>query len=61
MKNALANDPSPECYVLEIDGIPKFEYRVFVQALSAVLQLKYEFPHSSVKLRDADDNLFSKH
>ena len=61
MKNALANDPSDEGYVVELDGIAKFEYRVFVKALSAGLQLKQEFPNSSVKLRDADDNLFPKH
>ena len=28
MKNALAKDPSRECYVVEIDGMPRFEYRV---------------------------------
>ena len=61
MKNALANDPSHEGYVVELDGIAKFEYRVFVKALSAGLQLKQEFPNSSVKLRDADDNLFPMH
>ena len=61
MKNALANDPSHEGYVVELDGIAKFEYRVFVKALSAGLQLKQEFPNSSVKLRDADDNLFPRH
>lgn len=61
MKNALANDPSHEGYVVELDEIAKFEYRVFVKALSAGLQLKQEFPNSSVKLRDADDNLFPRH
>ena len=55
MKNALATDPSHECYIVELDGIAKFEYRVFVQALSAGLQLKQEFPNCSVKLRDVDD------
>ena len=39
MKNALANDPSHEFYVVELDGIAKFEYRVFVKALSAGLLL----------------------
>jgi hypothetical protein len=53
MKNALANDPSAECYILEIDGIPKFEYHVFVQALSAGLQLRHDFPNCRVKIRDA--------
>jgi hypothetical protein len=53
MKYALANDPSQECYIVEIDGIAKFEYRVFVIALSISLQLKKEFPTSSIKLREA--------
>jgi len=54
MKNELANDLHSERYVVEIDGIAKSEYRVFVKALTAGLQLKQEFPNSSVKLRDAD-------
>ena len=45
----------PERYVVEIDGITKSEYSVFVKALTASLQLRHEFPHSSVKLRDADE------
>ncbi len=53
MKCALANDPCQERYIIEIDGIAKFEYRVFVIALSVSLQLKKEFPASSIKLRDA--------
>ena len=55
MQTKLANDSSPERYVVEIDGITKSEYSVFVKALTASLQLKHEFPHSSVKLRDADE------
>ena len=55
MQTKLANDSSPERYVVEIDGITKSEYSVFVKALTASLQLKQEFPHSSVKLRAADD------
>ena len=55
MKTKLASDSSPERYVVEIDGITKSEYSVFVKALTASLQLKQEFPRSSVKLRDADD------
>ena len=55
MQTKLANDSSPERYVVEIDGIAKSEYSVFVKALKASLQLKQEFPHSSVKLRDADE------
>jgi hypothetical protein len=55
MNNALGKDPSAECYVLEIDGIPQLEYRVFVQALSAGLQLRHDFPNCSVKLRSANE------
>jgi hypothetical protein len=53
MKNELAIDPSHERYVVEIDGIAKSEYCVFVKALTAGLQLKQEFPNGSVKLRDS--------
>ncbi len=55
MKNDHAADRTHERYVVEIDGITKFEYRVFVKALTAGLQLKQEFPNSAVKLRDADE------
>ncbi len=57
MKYALANDPSQERYIVEIDGVAKFEYRVFVEALSVSLQLKKEVPPSSIKLRDAEEVL----
>jgi hypothetical protein len=55
MKNELANDPSHERYIVEIDGITKSEYRIFVKALKAGLQLKQEFPNCAVKLRDVGD------
>ena len=55
MKNELANDPSHERYVVEIDGITKSEYRIFVKALKASLQLRQELPRRRVKLRDARD------
>ena len=42
-------------YVVEIDGVAKSEYSVFVKALTASLQLRQEFPHNSVKLRDAEE------
>jgi len=62
MNNALGKDPSAECYVLEIDGIPQLEYRVFVQALSAGLQLRHDFPNSRIKLRAAEQSsLVPKH
>jgi hypothetical protein len=56
MKNELANDSPHERYVVEIDGIAKSEYCVFVKALTAGLQLKQEFPNSSIKLRDLYEN-----
>ena len=55
MKNDHAADLAHERYVVEIDGITKFEYCVFVKALTASLQLKQEFPNSAIKLRDADE------
>ena len=53
MQTKLANSP-PERYVVVIDGI-RSEYSVFVKALTASLQLKQEFPQSSVKLRQGDE------
>ena len=55
MKNELANDTSHGRYVVEVDGIATAEYRIFVKALKAGLQLRQEFPNSAVKLRDVDD------
>jgi hypothetical protein len=55
MKNALTGDYSRECYVVEVDGVVKCEYRVFIKALTASFRLKKEFPNSSIKLRDADE------
>jgi hypothetical protein len=49
----LTKDLSHERYVVKVDGIVISEYRVFVKALKASLQLKQEFPHSSVKLRES--------
>jgi hypothetical protein len=55
MRNDLATDLSRERYVVEVDGIAKAEYPIFVKALKASLQLKQELPNSRVKLRDAND------
>lgn len=60
MKNELANDPPSEGYVVEIDGIAKSEYCVFVKALTAGLQLKQQFPNSSVKLRESCEETSSR-
>jgi hypothetical protein len=55
MKDALASDSSCESYVVEIDGVPKFEFRVFAKALFAALQLRQDLPHCTVKVRSADE------
>jgi hypothetical protein len=52
MKDVLANDDGAERYVLEVDGQPQLEYRVFVQALSAGLELRRDLPNCRVRLRD---------
>jgi hypothetical protein len=44
-----------ECYVIEVDGLPRFEFRIFGQALSAALLLRSDFPRCTVKLRNADE------
>jgi hypothetical protein len=53
MRNDLATDLSRERYVVEVDGIAKAEYPIFVKALKASLQLKQELPNCRVKLQDA--------
>jgi hypothetical protein len=55
MRNDLATDNSCERYVVEVDGIAKAEYPIFVKALEASLRLKQELPKCRVKLREAGD------
>ncbi len=55
MRNDLAFDPSHERYLVEVDGIAKAEYPIFVKALKASLQFRQELPNCRVKLRDAGD------
>ena len=55
MKNDHAADLAYERYLIEVDGLLTAEYRIFVKALKASLQLKHEFPNCSVKLREADE------
>jgi hypothetical protein len=55
MRDDFATDDTRERYVVEVDGQAKAEYRIFVKALTAGLQLRQEFPNSHVKLRDAGD------
>ena len=49
MKDALASDSPRESYVVEIDGVPKFEFPVFAKALFAALQLRHDFPNCTRK------------
>ena len=56
MRNDLATDLSHERYIVEVDGIAKAEYPIFVCALKASLQLKQALPNCRVKLRDAGDD-----
>jgi hypothetical protein len=50
-----STDLSRERYVVEVDGIAKAEYPIFVKALKASLQLRQELPKCCVKLRDGGD------
>jgi hypothetical protein len=52
MKNVIAAQSLPEeCFVLQMDGKAKSQYRRFVDALRAGLQLRDQFPHHDVKVR----------
>jgi hypothetical protein len=55
MRNDFATDRTRERYVVEVDGQARAEYRIFVKALTAGLQLRQEYPNSHVKLRDAGE------
>ena len=55
MRDDFATDDTRERYVVEVDGQAKAEYRIFVKALTAGLQLRQEFPNSHVTLRDVDE------
>lgn len=46
-----------ERYIIEVDGKPKSEYGIFVEALIAGLQLKQQFPHSKIRVRDANEQV----
>ena len=57
MRNDLTTNLSHERYVVEVDGIAKAEYPIFVKALKASLQLKQELSNCRVKLRDAGEEI----
>ena len=43
-----------ESYVVKIDGKIASAYGIFVEALKAGLELKQKFPHSRIKVHEAD-------
>jgi hypothetical protein len=55
MRNNHVSNLSHERYVVEVDGIAKAEYPIFVKALKAGLQLWQELPKCRVKVREAGD------
>jgi hypothetical protein len=55
MRNDHVSTLSHERYVVEVHGIAKAEYPIFVKALKAGLQLRQELPKCRVKVRDAGD------
>jgi hypothetical protein len=54
MKNGIAtySGLSREYYVLQINGRVNSTHRRYQDALRAGLQLKYQFPHDDIKLRE---------
>ena len=46
---------SDEYYVLQINGETKSCHRLYVDAITAALQLRRQFPLSIIKVRDADE------
>ena len=56
MRAVIENNASPpEFYVVEIDGELRSVYKVFIEALKAGMELKQKFPHSRIKVHDADE------
>jgi len=55
MKTAVENILADECYVVEIDGEIRSRYDVYFEALKAGMELKQRFPHSLIKVHDADE------
>jgi hypothetical protein len=49
------NVRAQESYVVEIDGKITSQYGIFVEALKAGMEIKQKFPHSHIKVHDADE------
>jgi hypothetical protein len=57
MKTVIENNfLHSESYVLEIDGKIRSVYGIFIEALKAGMELKQKFPHSHIRVHDADVN-----
>lgn len=54
MKNGIATESglSHEYYVLQVNGRVSSTHRRYQDALRAGLQLKYQFPHDDIKVRE---------
>ena len=56
MKNIIPTNVLPrEGYIVEIDGKFESEYGTLMGALKAGLELRQKFPHSHVKVYDANE------
>ena len=51
----------PKSYVVEIDGKISSAYGIFVEALKTGLELKKKFPHSRIKVHEADQGRRIEH
>jgi hypothetical protein len=60
MSDAMPTETRGEHYVVEIDGVPKFQFQIFSQALSAALLLRSDFPRCTVKLRGGNEGCAPK-
>jgi hypothetical protein len=49
------NAAFPESYAVEIDGKIRAVYRIYIEAIKAGMELKHKFPHSNIKVHDADN------
>ncbi len=56
MKTVVENTalPPDESYVVEMDGKVRSVYGIFIEALKAGMELKQKFPHSQIKVHDAN-------
>ena len=57
MRTVIQNNGfSRKSYVVEIDGKIGSAYGIFIEALKAGMELRQKFPHSEIKVHDADES-----